>query len=392
MNRDAALLAIRLALAEQATWLQGIERSAARFRILSTWLLSKVDFWTCVVRTGCPKSNQLSALSTPTVIPHLTLIGRVLAQAQRPDDVMLAGGERSELVYAALAGLCPWIRTPHVILDAHWQKSGGVAGGLQRLLLRLAARLLKEVQPHSSEECQIYEEAFGINRTILRPVPWSTSMLGHEALALQPVQGAERFVLTGGHSFRDYDLFLRAAGELGVKVKVGIAKDAQSASFARLAERYPNVEVHSNWNNAEYIQQMAACTVFAMPIVQGLTRSTADQTILNAMYLGRTLVATSSIGSRIYVRDGVNGFLVQEPRVEAWQRSLQQALDLDVSAREAMGNRAMFDAKVHFNEHIRLGRTLDNIVAVLEPAHAVSWTDPGQAGPSALAPASGPAR
>ncbi|MBN4842119.1 glycosyltransferase, partial [Citrobacter braakii] len=93
-----------------------------------------------------------------------------------------------------------------------------------------------------------------------------------------------------------------------------------------------------------YFQQISACSIFAMPIEQNLTRSTADQTILNAMHQGKIVVATDSIGPRIYLRDAINGFLVREPTVEAWKSALARALNLTPEERAAMADQAAFDA------------------------------------------------
>lgn len=370
MPSSHALEEIDRALAAQESWLGHIERKASAHRILSTLPYGKVPFWNRVVETVGARPNRLSRLTAKAGIPDASLIARLLWRAPRYDVVLLAGGERADLLYVALAALCPWIRTPHIIVDAHWQKASGGPGLLQRGLLRLARRLLHEVQPHSAEEIAIYEREFGVPARLLRPVPWSTSLIGYD---IRPAEPAQPFVLTGGQSFRDYPVFLRAAGELGVRVKMGLPPGAVSPEIRRLVDAFPCVELHTEWSNRDYFQQISACSIFAMPIEQNLTRSTADQTILNAMHQGKIVVATDSIGPRIYLRDAINGFLVREPTVEAWKSALARALNLTPEERAAMADQAAFDARVRFNERIRLGRTLDNALGALDPSQRPSW-------------------
>ena len=370
MPSTATLEQIDLALAQQTRWLEGIVHKAAAHRILGTIPCPKADFWNRVVETASTRPNRLAPLTSKAGIPDAGLILRLLARARSYDLVLLAGGERADLIYVALAGLCPWIRTPHIIVDAHWQKATGTAGLLQRLVLRAGRRLLREVQPHSEEEIGLYARAFGIPAPLLRSIPWSTSLIGYDTESAVPTEPS---VLTGGHSFRDYPVFMRAAGELGLTVKMGLSRANVASEVRTLAESFPNIALHTDWDNREYFRQMSACSIYAMPIEQHLTRATADQTILNAMHLGRIVVATDSIGPRIYLRDGVNGFLVREPTVECWKSTLARAHALTPAARAAMVDQAVFDARVRFNEIARLGRTLDNALAVLDPTHRPSW-------------------
>lgn len=370
MARSIQAEAIQAELAHQADWLDQVEKQVSRYKILSTLPYGKAPFWNRVVTTVLHRPNFLTPLTRKIGIPDLSVIFRLLARAHRYHVVLLAGGERADLVYAALAGLCPWIRTPHVIVDAHWQKAEGLGGRLQRLLLSLASRVIVQVQPHSIEEVDIYHREFGIPLAKLRAIPWSTSLIGYQ---LPPCSRDEGYILSGGHSFRDYPVFIKAAGELGLRVKLGISAQELGPNLRALVARYPRISLHSDWSNDAYFRQMAGCTVYAMPIQQGLTRATADQTILNAMHLGKVVVATDSIGSRIYIKDGINGFLVKEPTEQNWMAVLQHAVSLGDPQYAAIGDQAGFDAQVQFNEFVRLGRTLDNVLEILDPGHRASW-------------------
>jgi glycosyltransferase involved in cell wall biosynthesis len=363
---DVSAQAIDAQLQAQRQWIDSVEAQAARLRILSTLPYRKVPFWVRVVDTVAARRGRLGGLLRRAGITDLTLIFRLLVRAHRYDLVLLTGGERVDMVYAAVASLCPWVRTPHVIVDAHWQRADGLAHRLQRLLLAASRRLVVQVQPHSVEEVSLYATHFGIPPQRQWTVPWSTSLLGYD---LPEPSDDEAFILTGGFSFRDYDLFIEAAGRAGVPVKIGVPAAQVDDAFRAIVKRHPNVTLHTDWSNAQYLEQMARCRVFAMPIQQGLSRSTGDQALLNAMYFGKVVVASDSIGPRIYLRDGENGFLVREASVDAWVRALLSAFTLDRAAYRRLGAHAAFDARVHFNEPLRLAR-------ILEAAMTVCATDP----------------
>jgi len=335
-----------------------VRERCAGHRILSTLPFSKTDFWSESVDTLPSRRNFLSSLTERVGIPDISIIFKLVAKAHRYDLVLLTGGERADLLYLAIAGLLPWLRTPHVIVDAHWQKSGGIAHLLQKLLLRLGRRLTVQVQPHSTEEVSIYHDVFGVPLDTLRAVPWSTTLAGHDVTPAS-ADKSDNFVLTGGLSFRDYETLLAAVRGMDLRVEVGLPGNPSAKRVVELGRDLPNVVFHTDWSNAQFVRKMAACRVFALPIEPGLTRCAADQTILNAMYFGKVVVATDSIGSRVYIKNGVNGFLVPERSVSGWSETLKRVYHMPEAQYLEIGRRAAYDSRVLFNEPLRLVRTLE---------------------------------
>jgi glycosyltransferase involved in cell wall biosynthesis len=299
-------------------------------------------------------------LSRITHIQDLSIIPRLLVRAHRYDLIIISGGERGELLYYALAGLLPWIRTPHLIIDAHWQPASGLVFWLQRAILRAGRRLNLQVQPHSAEEIALYRDNFGIPEHQIGVVPWSTSLIGYR---LNIHRGD--FILTGGWSCRDYAIFFQAVSALPYRVKVGLPFDWHAPS-ENIAEAQANIEIHHDWSNREFMDQMAACRVLALPITPNLKRSTGDRTILNAMYMHKIVVATDSIGSRIYIRHGINGFLVPEGDVQAWKDIIERIYNLSEDEYQNIACEAEFTAKAEFNEELRLIRTLESAFDALQ--------------------------
>jgi len=358
-------MVLETSLDSQRQWAEQIEAQATRFRILSTLPFTKVAFWVRAVDTLSFPGRQ--GWSSRYGISSAVFVMKLLARANRYDLVLLTGGERRDLIYAAVAGLCFWIRTPHVIVDAHWQRAVGWQHVLQKLLLRLSRRLVRQVQPHSAEEVQIYHKIFGLPLATLRPVPWSTSLIGYDENSPSEASAEAPFVLTGGISFRDYRTFLAGAKLSGVRIKIGLPRAGVTPEIQEWVSQCPNVTLHTTWSNADYIRQIQLCRVFAMPIIPALTRSTADQTILNAMHFGKVMVSTDSIGPRIYIRDGENGFLISEQSPAAWANVLLRVFSLSAAEYDRIGQQAKHDARIKFNEPFRLARTLAMALDVVLP-------------------------
>jgi glycosyltransferase involved in cell wall biosynthesis len=362
-------------LYHQQEKIRQLQKRIACYRVLSTLPYTKVDFWTNSVETLFAKRNILTRFTRHAGIPDIFILFKLLARSRRYDFVLLTGGERVDLLYVAVASLIPWIRTPHIIVDAHWQKAKGAAYKLQRLLLRMAHRLIVQIQPHSPEEIPLYSRIFDLPLKQLYAVPWSTSLLGHK---IPPANQAGKFILTGGFSFRDYDTIFKAIRLLDLPMEVGLPRSPATESVIKMARDCPNITIYTDWSNEQYLQKVAACRIFAMPIERGLTRCTADQTILNAMHLGKVVVSTDSIGPRLYIKHGVNGFLVSEGSVDAWVDTLDRAYRLSDEEYVRMAERAAYDARVHFNEPFRLARTLEAALQAVagQPRQSVSQARP----------------
>lgn len=169
--------------------------------------------------------------------------------------------------------------------------------------------------------------------------------------------------MTGGHSYRDYATLLAAVAGQPWPVRVGLPASPVTARVREAAAALPNVEVVSDWTYEQYWQQVADSRAFAMPIVPGLQRCTADQTILNAMALGTIVVATDALSSRLYIRHGQTGFLVPEGDPRAWRETLSHVHELPQAEAQRIRDAAKLEASTTFSEEERLLKTLERAAA-----------------------------
>lgn len=346
--------------------------AVGELRVVSTLPFCKVGFWrdsvTTVEANAHSSSGIMGRIWRRLGVPDPTVISRLLRLAPRADVVLINGGERADLFYLALAGLMPWIRAPHLIVDAHWQPGETkFLRAMQRTILRLGRRLLAEVQIHSPEEIALYERNFGIPRHLLKPLPWSTSLHGYR---IRRQAGTGDAIVTGGHSYRDYATLLAAVAGQPWDVRIGLPASPVTSRVREAAAALPNVSVVSDWTFDQYWQQVADSRAFAMPIVPGLQRCTADQTILNAMALGTIVVATDALSSRLYIRHGQTGFLVPEGDPRAWRETLSHVHALPQAEAQRIRDAAQHEASTTFSEEERLLKTLERAAAAVRDRRA----------------------
>lgn len=327
--------------------------------IVSTLPFHRFEDWNASVTTLTERGGVLGRLGRWAGLTDLSLIPRLLWRARRADAVLLNGGERVDLIYLALAGLALWIRAPHLIVDAHWQAHPGWRGRIQRWLLRLGDRVLHEVQPHSQEEVELYHAHFGIPKHKLRPLPWSTSLTGYK-LVRGRSGGCD--VVSGGFSYRDYPTLFDAVRKAGLRLDVGLPRSAASEQARKASADSELIRIVEDFTFEGYWQAVADARVFAMALTPGLNRCSADQTLLNAMSLGTLVVASDSVSTRLYLRDGENALVVPAGDVEALAAALRRAVDLAEHDYQRLTGQAMADVEANHREDTRLARTLERAV------------------------------
>lgn len=349
--------------AEAAAWEARAARGVAGLRLIATIGYRSVPFWKSSVEVIPTYGQRVPGLWRRCWqridVPDPGVIARLLRRAPLADAVLLYGGERADLIYLALAGLLPWIRAPHIIIDAHWQPAETpLKRWLQRLCLRMGRRLLADVQIHSPEEIALYERNYGLPRAVLRPMPWSCSLRGYPVSRLQ--DDANRHgIVSGGMSYRDYGSLFEAVRGESWSLTIGVPPSPVQDEIRALSAGVPNIEIVDDWGSTAFWQRVAQARVFAMPLTPGLQRCTADQTMLTAMALGALTVATDSLSSRIYIRHGVNGFLVPEGDAGAWRTVLTEVMGLDAERERAIREAAQADVRERFSEERRLLDTLE---------------------------------
>lgn len=253
---------------------------------------------------------------------------RLFARRNRCQGVVTGGGA-SGLLFAWLQGVVPWGRRPHVVVDCNWYLTPGSWGAwFKKLRVRLAARSVHRFVVWASHEVDDYAAAFDIPRDKLVYVPFHDTLRGYDYAVRD-----DGYLFAGGNYDRDYPLLVEAVRPLAVPTWIATTRPEQFAGVEVPAH------VRVEGTTAEgFRQAMAAARLVVVPMQAGLLHSGGQQTLLNAMLLGKPTIAVGRKWARDFIDDGVDGRIVEYGDAAGLRDAIAWMTDHPEEAR-AMGER-----------------------------------------------------
>ena len=281
----------------------------SRPSILTNMAFRQSPAWTAAATSICRGAE------TPDDLPPLRQALR-LFRLRRTFDAVVTMGPRPSLAYGLL---CAVLRVPskqiltEVFLDA--ARPDSLGWRLKTTLFRLVARRALGFLTNSSAEVALIARRFGLPEDRLRFVPMHTTIAEPQAVAEN-----DGSVLSIGRTLRDLDALVAAARRV----------DAPFVVVAGAADRLPeplpaNVRVLRDVPLAESHALLRQVAVVAIPLLPA-ERSTGQVVLFEAMALGKPVVATRAVGTTDYVRDGVNGLLVEPGDAGALAEAIERLL------------------------------------------------------------------
>jgi glycosyltransferase involved in cell wall biosynthesis len=238
-------------------------------------------------------------------------------------------GDFEGLVVAWLEKLRGRGRPAHVMYDCLWY--GG--SGLKRWWMRSCLKQVDRCVVWASVERRRYANAYNVDLEKFVFVPH------HHTLHHFTVEvGDEAFVFTGGNQDRDWKLFLDAVRDLNIPCILATNRLWQLEGISIP----PNVRVLSA-TPQEFRRLMAKATLVVMPMRANLLHAGAQQSILNAMLMGKPVILTDPEGGADYIDSGITGQLVPYGDVASLREAIELLWDHRDRAR-IMGERARLAA------------------------------------------------
>jgi glycosyltransferase involved in cell wall biosynthesis len=200
----------------------------------------------------------------------------------------------------AILGLHERLTGVHVPIVAWAFNLGALRGGVSRILSRYALASVDRFIVHARAEIEPYQAWLDVPGHRLQFVPLQRPV--------RPVEFSEDaddpFVLAMGSAHRDYATFAQAVAITGYRAVVVAAPHA-----LRGVDFPPQVQVCSGLSVHECNALVQKARVVVVPVDNDTTAS-GQVALLSAMMYGRPVIATRCAGTADYVRDGVNGLLV----------------------------------------------------------------------------------
>lgn len=223
--------------------------------------------------------------------------------------------------------------------------------GLRRSLAQFALQSVDCFVVHARRECEHYSENFGLPRERFEFVP-----LQHGYIEPTHAEDEDRpFLLSMGSANRDYRTFIEAIRPLKIRtILVASPRCLEGLDLPDFVEVCTGLSLA----DCQVLAQQARLSV--VPIDNDDTAS-GQVTVIEAMWLGRPLIATRCLGTEDYVDSGTDGYLVPPRDPE----SLRQTIDLlwhDAKLRNRLGPAARERALAQYSDEMAgaaLTRILD---------------------------------
>ena len=271
-------------------------------------------------------------------------------------DVVVAWEGKNGFPYAVLRRLFGQSQPPLVILCFTYR-------GLVRSIQPIARSVLKSVN-HLTVTTQFELEEYR-KRLAIPPDRISLLLLGwYDGMRVVPANipvPGEPFILAAGRSFRDYATLAKAVEGLRVRVIIVARKfNLGGIPFP------PNVETRDLIPSRNFWQLLRQASFLVVP-VEPVPHSSGDILIVQAMSVGKAVVATSTASPLTYVDDGVTGLLAP-PRDAAAMRQKIQYLLAHPGEVERMGKaaRQRYERLYTFED---MARKIDEILREIGGAH-----------------------
>ncbi len=270
-------------------------------------------------------------------------------------DVVHTMGARESLYYGLLCALT--FRQPkHVMTEVFLDqpKPNSLRWRIKTMLYRLVAKRSWGILTNSTPEIVTTLDRLLLPQNKVHYLPMHTNIHLPER---STVDGG--FVLSAGRSLRDYETMLKAAEKIPAKVVIICGHD--DVPHAVLPD---NVKLYREVPYESYLDHLRRCTLVALPL-KDTVRSTGQVVMLGAMAVGKPVITTRSPGTMDHVRNGENGYLVEEEDHTALAARVNELLN-DPAKATAMADAALEEIKtkytfdIHADKRLKMIRMLYN--------------------------------
>jgi glycosyltransferase involved in cell wall biosynthesis len=199
-------------------------------------------------------------------------------------------------------------RPRHVILQFIMrEKDQGLASRVKYLFMRWCFSSVHLCVCSSRAESQYYQQVFGwpSEKVLYTPLHTDPRLLNRE------ISKVDDFVLSAGRTFRDYGTLLAAFRQLEVPLLI-----VASPWNIDPSDRIPNVQIQYDLPGCELIEIMSRCLAVVVPLEDRVI-SVGQSVVLQAMTLGKPIIATRVNGTVDYIEHMKTGILVPPKDIKA---------------------------------------------------------------------------
>lgn len=214
--------------------------------------------------------------------------------------VVLGGTSKGDIFYLILQRLWPFKSRPIIKIECLWYESSRFKQFFKRNLFRFLDKAVDRYVVYASREIDDYARVFSLPHEKFIFMPYHTTV---DLNTLTVKKG--NYLFSGGNFGRDYSTLAKAVEGLDLKVII-----ACTSSQALKGIRYPENVSIVGVSHQEFMRLMAESGINVVSLLEGLLHAGGQQTILNAMAMGKPVIVTDPEGAKDYIENGVDGILV----------------------------------------------------------------------------------
>lgn len=265
-------------------------------RILTNMVFWQSDVW----RTHTDSIYRMDEKNRDTSFMPLWQEARALYKRRNEYDIILTMGIRESMAYAALCALTgrpsKQVMTEVFIDEAQPHR---LAWRVKTALYGYLARRVLGIITNSSSEIETTARRFDLPVDSLRFIPLCATIEPEATKEAEPP-----YIFSAGRTLRDYTLILRAAESMDNPFVI-----VCGASDLTDVELPAHVRLFREISREAYLDWLRGAAIVALPL-RHTERSTGQVVMLEAMAMEKPVITTRSPGTRDYIRDEANGFLI----------------------------------------------------------------------------------
>jgi glycosyltransferase involved in cell wall biosynthesis len=217
-------------------------------------------------------------------------------------DAYITSGTLIGISFALLQTLFFWNRKPHVLIDCIWYQSRNrLRNRTFSLALIMASPSVTKFVVWASHELEDYPKAFGIDPSKFEFVHFWHTLSGYNFKIRD-----EGYVFAGGNWDRDYKTVIETARKLPeIPFRIGTTRPEQLDGL----DIPPNIAV-KGYSHEGFRRAMASSRIVLVPMERGLLHSGGQQTVLNAMYMGKPTIAIGHRWASDLIENNINGYII----------------------------------------------------------------------------------
>lgn len=265
-------------------------------------------------------------------------------------DVVVTLGSRASLAYGVL---CALLRLPskqimtEVFLDNPCPRCP--LWRMKTALFRWISHRALGILTNSSGEVGFIAKRFWIPESKLRFVPMYTT-IEHPGLR----EKNDGTVVSIGRTLRDLDTLVAAARDIPAPVIIVAGRPDRLPPNPP-----PNVKVLREIPEDQAHGILSRTAVSVLPLLPA-ERSTGQVVLFEAMAMGKPVIATRTVGTVDYIRDGENGLLVEPGDAQALAKAVNRLLEDSALARR-LAAAALADCQSEWDAETHARRKRDAI-------------------------------